>query len=303
MPVIALSDSNWPEREIGKAIDGKVLDRIDPRAPIVIMIHGFRYCPSVQSRDPHRQILGLSPDTRARGGVSWPRRLNLSGPQGLGVAWGWAADGTIWTAHRRAVASGVVLARVISRLRAAAPDRPIHIIAHSLGARVASSALRVLDSGDVQRIVLLAAALSKKDARLASASAAGRHAEIINIRGTENWLFDMLLWLALPWSGRRLGMDDVITDRWVDLSLDDPDVLERLGRLGWRVAPPLARICHWSGYLRPGVWKFHRALLVDERRIPLSAVRAAAAEEPVTPFPPGCGLIDWLTPQHLDAGW
>lgn len=303
MPVIALSDSGQPEREIGLAIARKVLDEVDPCAPIVIMIHGFRYSPSVQFRDPHRQILGVAPDPGARRSVSWPRRLGLARTKALGLAWGWEAGGTIWAAHRRAAASGLVFARVISRLRAAAPDRPVHIIAHSLGARVAFSALRALDAGDVQRVVLLAAALSQREARQASRSAAGHHVEVINMNGAENWLFDLLLWLALPLCGRRLGPGDVTTDRWVDLSLDDQSVLDRLGRLGWRVSPPLARVCHWSGYLRPGIWKFHRALLVDQPQVSLSTVRAAATENVGRSIAPGRGLSAWLTPQRLDAGW
>ncbi len=303
MPVIALSEGGQPEREIEQAIDRAILGELDPGAPIVIMIHGFRYSPSVAGRDPHRLILGLEPAPQKWGSVSWPRRLGLGGSKGLGIAWGWEAGGTIWAAHRRAAASGRLLARVIARLRTAAPDRPVHIIAHSLGARVAFSALKSLNSGDVDRIVLLAAALSRKEARQASATPAGRQAEVINMHGAENWIFDTLLWLALPYSGRRLVPGGVTTERWIDLSLDDHDVLDRLGRLGWRIAPPLARVCHWSGYLRPGVWTFHRALLVTRPQVPLSTLRAASAPERETGFASGRGLLAWLTPRRLDAGW
>lgn len=303
MPVIALSDGRQQDREIEQAIDRAIRDVGDPRAPIVIMIHGYRYSPSVPSRDPHRQILGLAPAPGTRGIVSWPRRLGLAGPQGLGLAWGWEAGGTIWGAHKRAAASGLALARVIARLRAAAPDRPVHILAHSLGARVACSALQGLRAGDVHRIVLLAAALSQEEALQASASPAGSHAEVFNMHGAENWLFDTLLRLALPFSGRRLAPGSITTDRWVDLSLDDPQVLGRLGRLGWRVAPPLARVCHWSGYLRPGVWAFHRALLVTRPLAPLSTIRAAATERRGRTAVPRRGPMGWPRPRPLDAGW
>ncbi len=291
MPVIALSDGGQPEREIERAIDLGVLDLVDPGAPIVIMIHGFRYSPSTPSRDPHRHILSLEPVLRNWGSVSWPRRLGLDASNGLGVAWGWEAGGTIWRAYRRAAASGRLLARIIARLRAAAPDRPVHIIAHSLGARVACSALNALNAGDVQRVVLLAAALSRKEARQVCATPAGHQADVITMHGAENWLFDTLLWFAFPLGGQRLAPGDVCAERWVDLSLDDPDVLDRLGRLGWRIAPPQARICHWSGYLRPGVWKFHRALLVTCPPVPLSTLRAATVQKRRIGMIPARGLI------------
>ncbi len=54
MPVIALCDDRQPER----AIDAVMPAVLAPGAPLVVMIHGFRYSPSHASRDPHRHILG-----------------------------------------------------------------------------------------------------------------------------------------------------------------------------------------------------------------------------------------------------
>jgi hypothetical protein len=158
-----------------------------------------------------------------------------------------------------------------------------------------------VEPGAIQRVILLAAALSRKEARYASATPAGRAAEVINMHGAENWLFDTLLWLVLPFCGRRLGPGGVVSDGWVDLCLDDPEVLDRLGRLGWRVAPPLARVCHWSGYLRPGVWKLHRALLVSQPQVPLATLRAAGAGKRGRGVAEARGWAASMTRQ-LDAG-
>ncbi len=284
MPVIALCDDRQPER----AIDAVMPAVLAPGAPLVVMIHGFRYSPSHASRDPHRHILGLTPDPRRWGSVSWPRRLGLNSDRGLGLAWGWEASGTIWAAHRNARRSGAALARVIAQLRRIAPHRPVHVIAHSLGARVACAAIERLEQGDIDRVILLAAALSMAEARRATTSPAGRHATFVNVSGAENGIFDIGLRLALPLDGLRLGPGALATKGWIDLRLDSPAVLDHLARRGWRIAPPGKPVCHWSGYLRPGVWKLYRDLLTTPTPVTLTHLRQAAALalRPAPPSPP-----------------
>jgi len=275
MPVIAIRDDAPPD----DAVLAEALGRLVPGAPVVVMIHGYRYSPTSPSSDPHRHILALVPDGRHWGAVSWPRRLGLGGGGGLALAWGWDASGSIWRAHRRALASGEVLARLLARLRAMEPDRPVHLIAHSLGARVALAALTRLRSGDVRRVILLAAALSLREAQAACVAPAGRGAEIINVVGRENHPFDLLLRLALPHHGERLRPDRIEASSWLDLPLDDARVLGRLDRMGWPIAQARARICHWSSYLRPGVWALYRALLSRPDETPLAALRDGLGRE------------------------
>jgi pimeloyl-ACP methyl ester carboxylesterase len=274
MPVIALCDGGQPEQ----AIDASMLAALAPGAPYVVMIHGFRYSPSLSSRDPHRQILGLTPDPRCWGGVSWPRRVGLNSDRGLGLAWGWEASGTIWAAHRNARQSGAALARVIANLRRIAPQRPVHVIAHSLGARVACAAIERLAKGDIDRVVLLAAALSVDEARRAAASPAGHQATSVNVSGAENGIFAIGLRLALPFDGRRLVPGAFASEGWIDLRLDTPAVMDHLARRGWRIAPPRMAVCHWSGYLRPGVWRLYRDLLTKPDPVTLTHLRQAAAQ-------------------------
>ena len=279
MPLLAIRDESLSDRAALTARLAACLAALPPGAPVVVMIHGFRYNPSDPSRDPHRHILALAPD-RGWGAVSWPRRLGLGGDAGLAVAWGWKATGTIWRAHRRAEASARALAEFVALCRDLDPGRPLHVLAHSLGARVALLALDRLEPGAVQRMILIAPAASAAEARAAASSPAGRTAEVICATGRENLVFDILMWLALPHHGRRVGPGAVREPGWLDLSLDRAPALSALAGLGWRVAPARAAVCHWSGYLRPGVWRLYRDLLMSPKATWLVRLRTALAEGP-----------------------
>ena len=45
------------------------------------------------------------------------------------------------------------------------------------------------------------------------------------------------------------------------LQLDHADSLKALKTAGFPIAPPKNRVCHWSPYLRPGVFRLYRAFL------------------------------------------
>lgn len=273
MALIAVNDRDQPDGAALKA----ALGSLPPGAPIVIMAHGFRYSPSAPAQNPHRHILSLDPDRRSWGAISWPRRLGFGGDQGLAIAYGWESRCSIWQAHARAAVAGRRLAALIGLLRQIDPDRPLHIIAHSLGARVALTALAQVEAGTVGRVLLIAAAAHLSEARAAMASPGGRTAEVINVLARENRLFDLLLLAVLPYCGRTLGRGHVDARGWLDLPIDRGASLAGLHALGWRIAPSRVAICHWSGYLRPGVWSLYRALLQRPAETPLAVLRAATA--------------------------
>ena len=88
-------------------------------APIVVMVHGYRYSPSEPAHDPHRHILSLDPDPGGRRVTSWPRALGFGAGdpgEGLAIAFGWEARGSLGGAYRRAGMAGAALARLLSRL-------------------------------------------------------------------------------------------------------------------------------------------------------------------------------------------
>lgn len=232
-------------------------------APVVAMVHGWRYAPGIVGDCPHGTILALDPPGGNRRVISWPRHLDLDGSSGLAIGLGWHARCGLWTAHRRARSAGVALAGIAARVAALSPGRPLHVIGHSLGARVALNALTHAAPGQFGRLILLAAAETRAGAEAALASPAGRAAEIVNVATRENDLFDACFeWgvhLGLRTSvGQGLGRQ---AGNWRDLWIDHPETRHALEALGFPLPPPPSRICHWSPYLRPGIFALYRALL------------------------------------------
>lgn len=280
MPILQVSAEDLP----AAAVLAAAVAGLPAAAPVVILLHGYRFSPASPQHDPHRHILADSPDPDCWKAISWPRHLGLSGGQGLAIGFGWEARGTIWAAHAQAKGSAVALARLIRRLRQIDPHRPVHIFAHSLGARVAFCALTLLPPGAVQRLILLAAALFRPEARAALATPAGQTAQVFNVLGRENLMFDLLLRAALPHLGASLGRGNITLPHWLDLPLDDPASLLRLADIGYPIPMPAVRICHWSGYLRPGVWRLYRDILLHPAQTPLAYLQdqlAAGRQLPV----------------------
>jgi hypothetical protein len=250
----------------GLALDRDRLARklavLPPAAPVVVMIHGWRYAPGFARDCPHGSILSLDPPPGDRRAVSWPRHLGLDGRSGLGIALGWNAKTDPWRAHLRAGRTGAALAD-IARTVHDLTGRGVQVIAHSMGARVALSALPQVAPGQITRLILLAAAESRTQALAALHSPAGQSAEVINVTTRENDLFDACFeWgihLGLRTSiGQGLG---AVRSNWHDLWIDQPAALRALALLGHPLSDPPRRICHWSPYLRPGTIALYAALL------------------------------------------
>lgn len=244
---------------------GAALARLPAGAPVVALIHGYSFQPDLPGQCPHHHILSLRPDIRDGKSISWPRHLGLNGTGGLAIACGWAARGSLWAAHRRAPSVGAALTQLAEMLRALAPDRQLDVVAHSLGARVVLAALEQAEPGDFRRIILLAGAESRDQALRAMASPAGKVAQVINVTTRENDIFDAgFEWLIHFGRQKSVGQGLPAAHRppnWRDLWLDHRQVLTGLDRLGYALPPPPRRICHWSPYLRPGIFALYRGLL------------------------------------------
>lgn len=252
--------------------------------PVVAMLHGYRYEPGHARHCPHRHLLAAGRGADAPG---WPGALGFGTGQrreGLAIAFGWPARGALRQAQGRAVAAGRALALVLDWLHRQRPDRPCHIIAHSLGIAPALAALPFLRPGAVGRIIALTGAAYQSRAAFALSSAAGRAAEFLNITSRENDPFDFLFerLIPAPCPGDRaigLGLDG---PNAVTLQLDCPGTLAHLARLGKPVAAPSRRVCHWSAYTRPGTMEFYRDLLRHSDLWPLARLRSGL---PGTPSP------------------
>lgn len=249
--------------------------------PVIVMVHGYKYAPNHPRECPHNQILALDPTREGFKVVSWPRGLGFGcgmEEEGLGVAFGWHARGTLRQAYAEAARAGESLARMIAMIRRLAPGRPVHAVAHSLGARVVLQALPHLPAGAVGRLILLAGAEFGARAADALDSPAGRCAEVLNVTSRENDLFDFLLECLIPppvRGNRSLGLALPSGPNVLNLQMDHPETLAALRGAGFEIGAPVTRICHWSPYTRPGALAMYDRLLRDAADLPLARLRAA----------------------------
>ncbi len=253
------------------------LARLEADAPVVVLIHGFRYDPARPGNDPHRGLFSTDPgrgNTRIR---SWPGGLGFSGDRdGLCIGFGWpactASPGTIAVRGRTSFAAvydaapeyGRMLARLIRFIQESAPGRPVDILAHSLGARVALSSLPHLNRAP-GRMVLLGAAEFEVNARAFLAALPGTdRPEIYNVTGRFNDIYDALFEVAAPRRGvrgRSLGCGLRGEEPgWLDIQIDRQAVTAWFQFQGLKLqqAP---RLCHWSFYTRDGTLAVYQAIL------------------------------------------
>jgi len=286
----------------GLAIDRDRLARklaaLPPGAPVVVMIHGWRYSPDYPHDCPHGSIMSLNPKRDPRRVVSWPRLLGLDGTSGLGIALGWSAKCDPWRANRRAGRNGAALAGIVDLVHDLS-GRPVQIIAHSMGARLALAALPLIQRGEISRMILLAAAETRGRTLAALATPAGRKVEVINVTTRENDLFDA----GFEW-GIHLGLRTSIGQGlgqaqpgWFDMWIDQPGTVAGLAALGHPIADRPRRICHWSPYLRPGTITLYRALI--EGRLMACDLPRHLPSRRWSRLIEG-GPADWAVPQRSD---
>ena len=175
----------------------------------------------------------------------------------------------------------------MSLIQRLAPGRPVDLIAHSLGARVALAALPHLDEAP-GRVILLGAAEYDARAREAlDALISPSPPQVYNVTARANDPYDFAFEAFAPRRGRGeraigrgLGVE---RPDWLDLQLDRPEVTAWVNERGHRLRPPDARLCHWGFYTRAGALAVYQAIL---RRRPgwdiagLRAVPGLAAQEP-----------------------
>lgn len=259
-------------------------------ASVTIMIHGFRFSPWDDQNTPHSHILSLDPRRDCWKAVSWPRHLHLGrADAGLGIGFGWHARGSLTRVAARAFGVGSTLAGFIRDIKAERGDLHVNIMAHSLGARVALSALAELARGDVDRLILLSGAEYRSIAVAALRSPAGRATQMLNVTSGENTLFDAIFRLGVPapsLSDWPLSGGVSAVPGWTDLRVDCPETLAVLRAHGIRTRASATRVCHWSTYLRPGLFRLYRDVF-DPARPDLLPRLAAALPRPAAAAPRG----------------
>ncbi len=245
--------------------------------PVVVMIHGYRFQPHRPNRCPHGHIFSLERHAHPRI-KSWPRHLGFGrgkAREGVAIAFGWNAGGHIWAAAKVVETAGIALAQVVQILRKIAPHRPVHLVAHSLGGQVALKAMQFLATNDLGRVILMNAASYQSTARDAVLTDAGKSCELFNMCATENAPYDGLFeWALRPpvAKDRALGRG-FVADNALTVDLSQAGVIKTLRSLGFPVARRDHRICHWSTYMRPGVFPFYSALIRRPDDLPLAKLQ------------------------------
>lgn len=278
------TETGWTDRDLLLA----ALKDLPRDAPVVIMIHGYRFSPWVAGEDPHRHILSAKPRKSCWKAVSWPRHMRLDRDgTGLGIGFGWHARGPLARVARRAFVIGKTLAALIRDIHGLRADLQVHILAHSLGARVALAALAELPPGTLRRIILLSGAEYRANARAAMTTPGAQGIDIVNVTSGENLLFDALFRLGVAppapsdWP-ISAGLPDL--SGWKDLRVDCPGTLQMLRDAGYATRPPRTRICHWSTYLRPGLFRLYRDLCDPLARDPLPRLAPRLPRPARVPF-------------------
>ncbi|WP_375260462.1 alpha/beta hydrolase [Palleronia sp.] len=272
MPILAVNATPEGALEGHEALS-RSLSRLARTAPVIIMVHGYKYDPRSTLHSPHRHLFAATTMPRCGRVASWPAGLGVGegGAEPLCIGFGWPARGSIWQVWRRSAKAARPLAGLISAI--AAQGRRVHLLAHSMGARVCLQALTLAPAASVDRVILMTGAALRGEACAALAAPAARAAEIVNVTSRENDLFDALVEALMGFRdvsiGSGLGTED---RRWLDLQIDAAGTRRALATLGYPIAEPETLVSHWSAFTRPGLLHLYRGLLAD-RRLPLGVLR------------------------------
>ncbi len=248
-----------------------------PPGPAIIMIHGYKYNPGHLEHCPHAKL--FSSDA-----PGWPGALGCDarhGDRGLGIAFGWSARGSLKRVHQRAADYGLALATLVQGLKDAAPHRPVHVIAHSLGSEIALAALATLPPRAIDRMILLTGASFSGFAQEMLATQAGQSTEVFNIASRENDVFDLAFetLVGSPRVADRAIGQGLDGRNVINIQLDCETTLSALAGFGTRIEAPQRQICHWSSYTRPGVMAFYARLLHQPSALPFADLRARLPDQ------------------------
>ncbi len=300
-----------------KGVDAPALTRADARAaapalrkskPLVVMVHGYKFDPfDPNCANPHDFLYHFDPERvvsdRWQRPSSWPAGLGFReqdpwGADGLCVGFAWSSRpnqrmGAFCRAYQEAEVAGLALLRTLETLAEAYPVRDIDIFVHSLGARVALTALRVAARQGqtdilerIGRVILLGpaelASVARDTLEAMDKAAPNRKPEIYSVVARENDFFDVLVERFAPKikgvtpiciGSHGMGED---FDCWLDLQLDSPALIEWLTVRGVHIGGgPPRRVCHWGVYNRPGALDFYSDILRNRQQWSTASMRAA----------------------------
>ena len=283
------------------ALAGYIDDWVAQKTRVVVMVHGYDYDPTgnvgSSGDDPFYLVYGIpgaqygDPPVTVDPHNSWlplVGEIKLDGTTGddLAIAFAWVSEDhfaqyadACWSnayqyaALDQAPLAAKALATVLAYL--CSKKVPVDVFAHSLGTRLASQAIGLLEPGKddafIRRVILLGGAEYCVDANV---NMFGRSFEVFNIASRE----DKVLTLGAEQmchpvrangsdAARVIGREGLIGNyRWLDIQLDRESSVSWLAGKGYRVSAfnendihPGAWLNHWAYYMNDG----NRAFLGD----------------------------------------
>jgi pimeloyl-ACP methyl ester carboxylesterase len=293
--------------ELSPAIARAAAPALRKSQPLVVMVHGYKFDPyDPNAANPHEYLyhfdLERAVADRWQRPASWPAGLGFRerdpwGIDGLCVGFAWSSRpnqrmGAFCRAYQEAGNAGRALLQTLESLAEAYPARDIDIFVHSLGARVALTALRVAARRGrvdvlerVGRVLLLGpaelASVARDTMEAIEHAAPARKPEIYSVVARENDFFDVLVERFAP---KIKGVTPICVGShgmgedfggWLDLQLDSPALQEWLAARGVVIGGgPPRKVCHWGVYNRPGALDLYADILRNRPRWSISAMQA-----------------------------
>lgn len=253
---------------------------------IVIFVNGFNFDPTeIGDDNPHQTLF---PNWRARllgtrnstdlecFGFGWySAELEPSSAFGGFIRGHWNPYRWSWELAGKA---GGILAKMVDRHVNGSEGREVYFVAHSIGVRVALSALHQLCESSVKRSLFLNGSEYSQTAKVI---ACHTRSKVLNVIVEEDDILDKLGSVFAPEAFIKdvVGQSGLIEppNNWLDFRLDDRRVQEKAQACGYgclRGDNPDSWADHWYSYEHEPNWKFFRHFLLGKKK--LSKLRCIA---------------------------
>ncbi|MDO6796822.1 hypothetical protein [Shimia thalassica] len=106
MPVIRINaEGDIPVLHGGhRSLAPTLTHALKQNGPVVVMVHGYSFLPYDRIHCPHRHIFSGADHLANPKALSWPKNLGFGTglpDEGLAIAFGWHARGTLWAPEKR----------------------------------------------------------------------------------------------------------------------------------------------------------------------------------------------------------
>ena len=246
----------------------------------VIMIHGYKFDSTQRHHCPHATMFNPSAVEQDYRTLSWPDAFHMAPAGSCAIGFSWPARGRLKSVYHLAARAGVELGQLIKALRSNYPKTPIHLMAHSMGARVVLRAFHTLGAGNIERAILMFPAEYEVPSEAALNTDAGQTCEILTIASRENAFYEYLFsWMNLAGHqmGRAFGGYQPSRTNHVTVWIDRKEIIDALHSMDIQVGTRKRRLCHWSAYTRTGIFNLYARWLFHPRQLPITTLQRITA--------------------------